>query len=167
KRKRLINQIKDNNKTLILCKQNSYIFLLTGITFIMNATSNINSIVHGKNMDMFLNEGIELNGFIDFINRSSINEKVDIFIYGMLIILGIVFILEWLSSFAIISDDKIVFNNGNVFNFSEITDIKYREALFSKRKIIKLIKNGYEEEIIIKVEDFEKVSEYLETHISM
>ncbi|MGL5347577.1 MAG: hypothetical protein ACRDA3_09495 [Peptostreptococcaceae bacterium] len=155
KRKKVINELNNNGEVYIECKENNYYFLIS-INLIIFSASNIDSIINSKN---------KLNGFVDFLNQISSDEKGLIFVYFIVIIIAIMMVIEGFRSIAIISDNKIFFYDDIKFEFSEITKIKYKEALFSNKKIIKLCTKYDEKHIIPKVKDFERIKDFLEEKV--
>lgn len=165
KRKKIINNI--NERIYMSCKENKYVLFLIAFSFLINSVTELARIVNYKTTEIFINNEKEINGIIDFFSRINIDEKVNIFVNIIPLVLAFLFIIDGLMSFAVISDDKVIFHNASIVNFSEITEVKYRKPLFSNKKIVILRNNNYDREIILKLEDLEKLKKHLENKIAL
>lgn len=167
KRKKLINEINDSKKIFISCKESCSTFLLMSFIFILNSIISIKYIINTKTSYLSSSTKLDISGIIDYISRFPADKKSSIIMYLAIIILALSFAVEKLRSFAIITDDKIIFYDCTVFYFTQITKIKYKHHLFSSKKVIRLCKNYNENDIILKLEDFENVRKYLENNVSI
>ena len=154
KRKKAINELNENDKAYIECKENNFYCLLISISLLTLSGTNIDSIINSKN---------KLNGFVDFFNQTSTDEKGLVFVYCIIIMVAIIMSIEWFRGTAIINSDYILFYDDIKFEISEITNIKYKDALFSNKTIIKLRTEHDEKQIIPKTKDFERVKTFLES----
>lgn len=164
---KILKSIKNYKKDYMIYKENNTLYILCALTFCINALNNIQNIIHNKNMNLFFNNDKEIEGILDFISRSNPEELTNVFVYSVLMIIGIIMFIEYIVSVAIISDDKIIFYNGNIFEFSQILSIKYKTPFFlsDKKKIVKFYKGSMEKEIIIHIKDFDRLKSYLDEKI--
>ncbi|RDY26714.1 hypothetical protein CHL78_012235 [Romboutsia weinsteinii] len=168
-RKNILSEIGNKKSTCMMYKEKDTVSILCPILFIANSVTTIKQLIDTKNMDILLNGEKEISSAIDFINRITFDEKVNIFTCIILIIIGVIAIVESRKSTASITDDKIVFYDGLIFEFSQITALKYKAPLFSinKNKIIKISQRSYEKEILVNTKDFESVKNHLESNVSI
>lgn len=168
-RKNILSEIDNKKQMCMTYKEKNISFILCAIMLILNSVTGIKLFIDTKNMGILLNGEKEISSVVDFVNRITFDEKAKIFIYIILVILGLILIVESKISVALITDDKIVFYDGLIFELSQITALKYKDPLFSikKNKIIKISQGLYEKEILVNLKDFESVKNHLESNISI
>lgn len=168
-RKNILSEIDNKKQMCMTYKEKNISFILCDIMLILNSVTGIKLFIDTKNMDILLNGEKEISSVVDFVNRITFDEKAKIFIYIILIIIGAILIVESKISVASITDDKVVFYDGLIFELSQITALKYKDPLFSikKNKIIKISQGLYEKEILVNPKDFESVKKHLESNISI
>lgn len=158
-RKRLIKQIKNKNMTCIKVKESNKVMILYVVLLIFNSLIGVKSIFNINNIQSYDN----ITDIISYINSFDYSHKLLIFAYIMLFILAILTVAQVLFSSSIITYDKVIFYDDLVFEINQIEEIKYKEPLILKnKKIITLGKGFTDRNIVVKIEDFDKVKSLLE-----
>lgn len=149
---RLVNQIKKDNRSLILVKENNKWMILIAAMMITSMVTGIKARVN-----IFKMESSNIS-MTNFINNLDGYEKWTMFASIILIIIAIFIIAEVLFSCSVLTNDKVIFYDGVVFDIDKIEEVKYKDLILSKsKKIIKVGKGIIGREIIVSVEEFDKV----------
>lgn len=163
-RKKIIKQINDDNMTYIKVKDNNKGIILLAVIFMVNIYTvfkSVLSIYPIQNYKSFL-------GIISYFNRFDYSNRMLIVSCIMLLLLSISMIIQVLFSSSIITDDKLIFYDNLVFDFNKIEEIKYKEYLiFKNKKIITLSKGFIDKSLVIKIDEFDKVKDLLESKITL
>ena len=163
-RKKIIKQINDDNMTYIKVKDNNKGIILLAVIFMVNIYTvfkSVLSIYPIQNYKSFL-------GIISYFNRFDYSNRMLIVSCIMLLLLSISMIIQVLFSSSIITDDKLIFYDNLVFDFNKIEEIKYKEHLiFKNKKIITLSKGFIDKSLVIKIDEFDKVKDLLESKITL
>lgn len=157
-KRNLTKKIESQNIDYIRVKENNKweIFFIIVIMF--------NTYIMAKSRyDLFISQSssnsINLTAYINSLNAS---EKLTEVACLALLILAIFVIVQVLVSQCIVSRDKVIFYDGQVFDIKDIEKIDYLELSSKKYKKIKLGKGFIDRKITIDIEDLEKVKALLE-----
>lgn len=157
-RRNLIKKIERENIDYIKVKENNKWEILLMIIIMFNTYTMMKS-----RYNLFVSQSggniINLKSYINSLNASDKLLEVTCLVLAILIIFVIV---QVLLSQCIISRDKVIFYDGQIFDIKDIENIVYSESSSKKYKKIKLCKGFIDKKIIINIEDVEKVKTLLE-----
>ncbi|MGL5347074.1 MAG: hypothetical protein ACRDA3_06960 [Peptostreptococcaceae bacterium] len=157
-KRKLIKKIERESIDHIKVKENNKWEILLMIVIMLNTYTMMKS-----RYDLFVSQSssstINLTSYINSLNTS---EKMAEVACVVLIILAILCIAQVLLSKCIVSRDKVIFYDGQIFDIKDIEQIDYLESSSKNYKKIKLGKGFIDRKIIINIEDLEKVKTLLE-----
>ena len=157
-RRNLIKKIERENIDHIKVKENNKWEIFLMIVIILNTYTMVES-----RYNLFVSQSssstINLTSYINSLNAY---EKLAGAACFALIILAIFASVQVLLSKCIVSRDKVIFYDGQIFDIKDIEKIDYLESSSKTHKKIKLGKGFVDRKIIINIEDFEKVKTLLE-----
>ena len=156
-KRKLIKKIERENIDHIKVKENNKWEILLMIVIMLNTYTMMKS-----RYDLFVSQSSSTINLTSYINSLNTSEKMGEVECVVLIILAILCIAQVLLSKCIVSRDKVIFYDGQVFDIKDIEKIYYLESSSKNYKKIKLGKGFIDRKIMINIEDFEKVKTLLE-----
>lgn len=156
-RRKLIKKIERENIDHIKVKENNKWEILLILVIILNTYNAMKS-----RYDIFVSQSSSTTNLTSYINSLNDSEKMAGVACFVLIILAILIAFQVLLSKCIVSRDKVIFYDGQVFDIKDIEKIDCLESSSKNYKKIKLGKGFIDRKIIINIADFEKVKILLE-----
>ncbi|MGL6105478.1 hypothetical protein [Romboutsia sp.] len=153
---RITTQIKKTNTEYIIVKENNKWMLLIAPMIIYSMVRGIKIRVEMYKVE---SSNIDMMGFINSLDSY---EKGLILVCILLIVLTVLSIVEVIFSTSYLTNNKVIFFDGQVFDIDKIESIKYEDSMiFKNKKKIALGKGFVDRKIIINIEDFNKVKNIL------
>lgn len=162
KRKKLIKEIKTNNLVFIAARENNKYLIILSIILTINLLYSIKT-----RFEIYQRETTNASSNI-LVFLNSINNNDKLVILGVILAIALIVINLMLVLFnkPIISNDKIIFYDGIVFEIDEIDKIEYiKSFIYKNKKVIKVAKGFIEKKLIIDSKDFEQVKSLLDAKI--
>ena len=161
-RKMLIKKIKHKNMNCIKVKENNKVTILVSVLLIFIMLISLKSL-----LNIYPIENYSIVDIKNYINNFDYSYRMLIFACIILFIVAILMIVQAIFSTSLVTDDKVIFYDGLIIDINKIEEIKYKEPLLIKnKKIIRIGKGFIDRNIIIKIEDFDKVKSVLESKIA-
>ena len=161
-RKMLIKKIKHKNMNYIKVKENNKVTILVSVLLIFIMLISLKSL-----LNIYPIENYSIVDIKNYINNFDYSYRMLIFACIILFIVAILMIVQAIFSTSLVTDDKVIFYDGLIIDINKIEEIKYKEPLLIKnKKIIRIGKGFIDRNIIIKIEDFDKVKSLLESKIA-
>ncbi len=161
-RKMLIKKIKHKNMNCIKVKENNKVTILVSVLLIFIMLISLKSL-----LNIYPIENYSIVDIKNYINNFDYSYRMLIFACIILFIVAILMIVQAIFSTSLVTDDKVIFYDGLIIDINKIEEIKYKEPLLIKnKKIIRIGKGFIDRNIIIKIEDFDKVKSLLESKIA-
>ena len=161
-RKMLIKKIKHKNMNYIKVKENNKVTILVSVLLIFIMLISLKSL-----LNIYPIENYSIVDIKNYINNFDYSYRMLIFACIILFIVAILMIVQAIFSTSLVTDDKVIFYDGLIIDINKIEEIKYKEPLIIKnKKIIRIGKGFIDRNIIIKIEDFDKVKSLLESKIA-
>lgn len=161
-RKMLIKKIKHKNMNCIKVKENNIVTILVSVLLIFIMLISLKSL-----LNIYPIENYSIVDIKNYINNFDYSYRMLIFACIILFIVAILMIVQAIFSTSLVTDDKVIFYDGLIIDINKIEEIKYKEPLIIKnKKIIRIGKGFIDRNIIIKIEDFDKVKSLLESKIA-
>lgn len=161
-RKMLIKKIKHKNMNCIKVKENNKVTILVSVLLIFIMLISLKSL-----LNIYPIENYSIVDIKNYINNFDYSYRMLIFACIILFIVTILMIVQAIFSTSLVTDDKVIFYDGLIIDINKIEEIKYKEPLLIKnKKIIRIGKGFIDRNIIIKIEDFDKVKSLLESKIA-
>lgn len=161
-RKMLIKKIKHKNMNCIKVKENNKVTILVSVLLIFIMLISLKSL-----LNIYPIENYSIVDIKNYINNFDYSYRMLIFACIILFIVAILMIVQAIFSTSLVTDDKVIFYDGLIIDINKIEEIKYKEPLIIKnKKIIRIGKGFIDRNIIIKIEDFDKVKSLLESKIA-
>ena len=161
-RKMLIKKIKHKNMNCIKVKENNKVTILVSVLLIFIMLISLKSL-----LNIYPIENYSIVDIKNYINNFDYSYRMLIFACIILFIVAILMIVQAIFSTSLVTDDKVIFYDGLIIDINKIEEIKYKEPLLIKnKKIIRIGKCFIDRNIIIKIEDFDKVKSLLESKIA-
>lgn len=158
----LIKKIKHKNMNCIKVKENNKVTILVSLLLILSMLISLKSL-----LNIYPIENYSIVDIINYINNFDYSYRMLIFTCIILFIVSILMIVQAIFSTSLVTDDKVIFYDGLIIDINKIEEIKYKEPLFIKnKKIIRIGKGFIDRNIIIKIEDFDKIKSLLESKIA-
>ncbi|MBC5996740.1 hypothetical protein EAI30_06515 [Romboutsia ilealis] len=158
----LIKKIKHKNMNCIKVKENNKVTILVLLLLILSMLISLKSL-----LNIYPIENYSIVDIINYINNFDYSYRMLIFTCIILFIVSILMIVQAIFSTSLVTDDKVIFYDGLIIDINKIEEIKYKEPLFIKnKKIIRIGKGFIDRNIIIKIEDFDKIKSLLESKIA-
>lgn len=161
-RKMLIKKIKHKNMNCIKVKENNKVTILVSVLLIFIMLISLKSL-----LNIYPIENYSIVDIKNYINNFDYSYRMLIFACIILFIVAILMIVQAIFSTSLVTDDKVIFYDGLIIDINKIEEIKYKEPLLIKnKKTIRIGKGFIDRNIIIKIEDFDKVKSLLESKIA-
>ena len=158
----LIKKIKHKNMNCIKVKENNKVTILVSVLLIFIMLISLKSL-----LNIYPIENYSIVDIKNYINNFDYSYRMLIFACIILFIVAILMIVQAIFSTSLVTDDKVIFYDGLIIDINKIEEIKYKEPLLIKnKKIIRIGKGFIDRNIIIKIEDFDKVKSLLESKIA-
>lgn len=159
-RRNLIKKVEEENIKYFKVKDNNKLAIIPMTIIIMY---NLYSIIKSR-YDIFKDKGsFSFSDILPFINSLDPNEKILLSIVISIIVFLIITIVQAIINTSIVTEDKVIFWDSEVFDIDKIEEIEYKNSLIKKNKKKIQISKGFSDRvIIIDMKDFDSVKRLLE-----
>lgn len=165
KKNHIFKEIQINKQTYMEYKEINKSTVL--VSFMLTITSLLNIDVFYRNSNAFNKNPYTLHSILDFITSMSSQQASGSVINILVLILCILNLIKFKNSITVVSDDIIVFHDGNVIDISKIISLEYTHQYFDtkKYKILKIRTKDYLHKIMVDLNDSNKLTDYLNSKI--
>lgn len=159
-----LKKLKSSSNIYMVYKESLLSDILLNIVWIFSSILCINNAYTDFNL---INRSYNFNEFLDFIKNSTTKDLSSIVIFVTIIIVSLLNIFKSIQSNAVISDDRLVFHNGTILDFGDITSAEYVHQYFSikKYKVLKICSKQYNKKIVVSLEDDDRLKTYIDSKI--